>query len=237
MLTAALALLAACGGSGADEGASPSAAHASTTPATAVVESAVPTPPATTTPESAPPETTLAPTTTAATTTTSTTTTTTTTTTVAPTTTVPKRDGSRERPFDLRADAEGGPDVLSASGLANYVALNLRDADWDAIYRANRFNEPAPEGQRYVVVTVAATAKDDIEGTMDSYDVACDLVGDLARIYNRAFLSDVDGDLHLLSDQPAVLGGGSIMGDEYYLVAADDGNFRIYCDGIFIIPG
>jgi hypothetical protein len=180
-------------------------------------------------------ETTEAATTTEATSTTEATTTTTESTTT--TTTIPERDGSRANPFDLRADAEGGPDMLSSDRIAMLLLLNVRPGDFNAILEANQFNDPAPAGKAYWAMSHVVTVADSVTEPVSGYEVQCSLVGDLGTIYEPAFLSDVDGNLGLLDEQPDAIGGGTLAGDAYYLVTDGDTNLRAYCDGIFVIPG
>lgn len=158
-------------------------------------------------------------------------------TTQVPTTTTPERDGSREHPFDLRADATGGPDLLESDLLETLVALGPVDVDFAAIEAANQFNDPPPAGQHYVSLTMLGTVDAEVEGTVSGMDVLCDLVGDRGVIYEPEFITDGAGTLSLLMDHPDVLSGGSIGGTVIYLVHDEDANFRVYCDGTFIIPG
>ena len=142
------------------------------------------------------------------------------------------------RPFDLRAAAEGGPDLLSSDLLEPLIILNLRLGDPGAIVAANQFNEPAPPGQHWIAATYVATVKPSVTNQISYFDVQCSLVGDKGKVYEPASISDVEGALNLLSDQPDVIGGGSIGGDVYYLVDDDDANLMALCGReTFIIPG
>jgi hypothetical protein len=63
-------------------------------------------------------------------------------------------------------------------------------------------------------------------------------VGDKGRVYDNEFVSDMDGALVLITDQPDAIGGGSLTGDVLYLVDADDTNLLVLCNNdTYIIPG
>lgn len=154
-------------------------------------------------------------------------------------TTTPARDGSRARPWDLRAVAEGGADVITAAKLSSFIMSDLRLGDPAAVAASNRFNTEAAPGQAWIVLTYSATVKDTVSTPVSGRDVSCSLVGDKSKVYPPASVAGGgDQDIGLLSTQEEVIGGGTLQGDVYYLVDDDDGNFMVICDGdTYFIPG
>jgi hypothetical protein len=148
----------------------------------------------------------------------------------APPTTAAPKEGTRTNPLSGAALTGSIVETLSITGLA--------PGDWGAIFSANRFNDPAPEGQFYAKLTYTAKAKSTITEPVSHFDIACDLVGTKGKVYEQSFLSDSsdDGALHLLSDQPDIVGGGSMSGDVYYLVDLDDTGLLALCDGTYVLP-
>jgi hypothetical protein len=222
----------ACGGA-----LSPATREAATTdaPETTVVKTTVPkaTVPKTTVPRTTVPETTVPKTTIPRTTVPRTT----------PPTTVPApapKEGTRTNPFDLRADAPDGSDMLSSATYSTLVILNMRPVDPAAIHQANQFNDEAPAGKYYAALTFAATVDPAITEPVSGSELAysCSIVGDKGRVYDNEFVSDMDGALVLITDQPDAIGGGSLTGDVLYLVDADDTNLLVLCNNdTYIIPG
>jgi hypothetical protein len=158
--------------------------------------------------------------------------------TIPPTTTPPApAEGTRSNPFDLRPDAPDGTDVLSNDEVTTWAVSLLSPGDPVAIHEANQFNDEAGPGLIWMKVFVYALIADTVTEPVSPYSLSPELVGDKGKVYENAFISDSDGFLSLLNDQPDTIGGGSVQGYVYYLVDADDANFLVLMDDNFIIPG
>ena len=89
-----------------------------------------------------------------------------------------------------------------------------------------------------VGVLAAYTADDAITEPVTGQEIAhsCSLVGLKSKVYDSESLSDVDGALELIVDQPDVIGGGLIGGRIVYYVDDNDDDLQLLCGDSYIIP-
>lgn len=135
-----------------------------------------------------------------------------------PTTTI-EEPGSRDNPLS--------PNFLTYGDYDPVTLGSLEPVDFSAIEAANRFNDAPPAGQIYVRYKVTATYNGTSTGAYFDFAFNLGLVGDKGKIYEPAFVSDSDGTLDALSDQPDVIAGGTMSGYLYYLIDADDTNILV----------
>lgn len=126
----------------------------------------------------------------------------------ATTTTSASEDGTRENPYPIGTEARVGDWTVTV--------IELRDGTAD-VTAANQFNDPPPDGSIYVLVRVKATYNGDDEGS-PGFDLSMDYIGNDSRVYTDSDCGAVAPDD--LFDQPAVVAGGTVEGNQCLLMPA-----------------
>jgi hypothetical protein len=156
------------------------------------------------------------------------------TTTTRPTTTTtrPPDEGTRENPFAM------GTPLITNRGLE--VTVNGVDPEAaGAIAAANRFNDPAPDGMRFVMVNLAVTNSGD-EPITPWLAVRVNAIGSRNQVHERCRGVLPDS----LNDAPQLYPGGSASGNVCVVVPEEelmDGSLLImvgpsFGDPVFIRP-
>jgi hypothetical protein len=131
--------------------------------------------------------------------------------------------GSRSAPLRLGTEIQRGADWR--------VAVLSFDADANAeIAAANQFNEPPPEGERYVLVRLRATYSGGEEGNA-GFQLNVGYIGSDNRIYEETDCGSVEPDA--ISEQPEVVEGGTVEGNQCLLLPVA----VIGTGAIFVEPG
>lgn len=137
----------------------------------------------------------------------------------APTTTMSAaKKGTRSNPFI-------STDLPSFEDYKPFALGGIEPVDFAVILKANVFNTPPAAGQMYVRVAVAATYTGPDRGTAFDLLFSVGIAGDKSKAYRATSVADSHHILNILSDQPDVISGGSLIGYLYYLVDSDDANF------------
>lgn len=158
--------------------------------------------------------------------------TTTTTTRPATTTTAAPEAGTRENPF-----APGTPLVTTDGVEVSVASVNL-DAT-GAVMAENQFNDPPPDGERYILVSLnVMNGSDEPINPWIKVDVSA--IGSANRVHDDCYAVEPDA----LSDAPELYPGGSASGNVCLVVPSnevDDGSLLImvapmFGDPVFVRP-
>lgn len=151
------------------------------------------------------------------------------TTTTEPETTTTAEVGTRENPFPI------GTPVTTSEGIQ--VAVN--SVDFDAageIAAANQFNEPAPEGSRYILVNVTVT-NGAARPITPWLDVTIAAIGSQNQVHSDTDAMVVEPDS--LLDAPELYPGGSASGNVSLVVSeveVTDGSLVLMVSAVFDEP-
>lgn len=157
---------------------------------------------------------------------------TTTTTRPATTTTTVPEVGTRENPY-----APGTPLVTTDGVKVSVTSVNL-DAT-GAVMAENQFNDPPPDGERYILVSLNVMNGSD-EPITPWIKVDVSAIGSANRVHDDCYAVEPDA----LSDAPELYPGGSASGNVCLVVPSnevDDGSLLImvapmFGDPVFVRP-